>query len=78
MPALPAKAIGDTLDSGKYISSSEGTYLLSPCLRTRLVVQGDGNVVMYNMTAGRVHWASGTNGKGINYFFDLFYCLIYL
>jgi hypothetical protein len=39
-----------------------GHYLLSPNRRYRLVMQWDGNVVLYDDRAGRPIWASGTRG----------------
>lgn len=71
MPALPTKAIGDTLDTGKFLSSSDETYLLSPCRRSRLIVQANGNIALYNVTSGLVQWSSESQGKGTYVFYYL-------
>jgi|GEM_PF-4822355 len=48
---------GNSLSVGQFLASSNGAY--------KLIMQGDGNLVMYNIF-GYVIWASGTMGKGGN------------
>ncbi|MCZ2838562.1 reprolysin-like metallopeptidase [Modestobacter sp. VKM Ac-2985] len=55
VPSAPAQlSAGQTLTSGQLLSSPRGRY--------RLVVQGDGNVVLY-AADGRVLWHAGTHGS---------------
>jgi len=61
----PANSIGDTLYSGNSLTSSPPTILASPSYLTKLVVGGDGNVVVYDVNSDKVHWSSGTAGKGV-------------
>jgi hypothetical protein len=51
---------GSTLESGQVLPASQ--YLTSPSGRCRLVMQDDGNLVLYN-DAGRALWFSGTAGN---------------
>ncbi len=41
-----------------------GTYLRSENDRYRLVMQGDGNLVMYDNSSNAAVWSSGTSGRG--------------
>jgi len=61
-------SIGDTLFSNgeSSISSAPTSVLVSPSLSTgsKLTIQDDGNLVLYNMNDRTVTWSSGTAGKG--------------
>jgi hypothetical protein len=46
----------DTLSSNKYLVSPDG--------QNRLYMQGDGNLVLRNVSTQKALWASGTDGKG--------------
>lgn len=60
-PPPPAAAdLGSSVRAPATLST--GQYLKSPDGRFRAVVQGDGNVVIYD--GGRPLWASGTQGSG--------------
>jgi len=54
------KNLGDTLRSGQKIH--EGDYLRSKDGRFKLLMQGDGNLVIYGVN--KVVWSSGTHGQG--------------
>jgi len=70
-PVIPAGSVGDTLYSnityGAHysLSSNPATILVSPSILTKLVVQGDGNVVLYDVNDSQKHWATNTDGKGV-------------
>jgi len=69
MPAV-ANSIGDTLTSNgvSTISSNPHTMLVSPSRTTgsQLTIQDDGNLVLYDVSKGSVHWSSNTaNAKGV-------------
>lgn len=57
VPANGASSMtsGQQLNTEGYLSSANKSY--------KFVLQGDGNVVLYN-ASGQVRWASDTNGKG--------------
>ena len=55
MDRLPA---GAQLDRGAQLTAANG--------RTRLVMQADGNLVLYRADDGRALWASGTAGQPVN------------
>lgn len=55
-PAIGTWVSGRNLRSGNHISSGNGTY--------RLIMQVDGNLVLYNYVEGRPLWASNTFGTG--------------
>jgi len=62
--------IGDTLISysnaePSTISSSPPSLIATPACTTKLVVQGDGNVVLSDVNSGQVYWATNTAGKGM-------------
>eukprot|EP00026_Physarum_polycephalum_P009367 Phypoly_transcript_09488.p1 GENE.Phypoly_transcript_09488~~Phypoly_transcript_09488.p1 ORF type:complete len:309 (+),score=50.30 Phypoly_transcript_09488:421-1347(+) len=61
-PAAPANSIGDTIFSTSSVGSDK--ILLSPGYRSSLLVQADGNVVLYDYPNGAAHWSSNTAGKG--------------
>jgi hypothetical protein len=48
--------VGETLTLGKYLLSQDGQY--------KLIMQVDGNLVLYRTEDNFVMWASGTNGLG--------------
>jgi len=58
--------LGDTLYSNvnNTISSSPASVLASPSCTTKLVVQGDGNVVFSDVNSGKVYWSTNTAGQG--------------
>ncbi len=63
--------IGDTLISYSNvttvvtsITSSPATALVSPSCKTKLAVQTDGNVVLSDVSSGKVYWQTNTAGKG--------------
>jgi len=64
-PVVPSN-VGDTLVSNglNSISSNPYSILVSPSLTTgsRLVIQADGNLVLYDMVSGAVRWSSNTAG----------------
>jgi len=66
-PVVP-NSVGDTLVSNglNSISSNPYSILVSPSLTTgsRLVIQADGNLVLYDMVSGAVRWSSNTAGVG--------------
>jgi surface antigen len=53
---------GNRLTEG--LTLAVGDYLLSADRRFKLVMQGDGNLVEYEVAAGRALWASSTFGSG--------------
>jgi len=63
----PTGTVGDTLYSTgeNALTSSPATILVSPLYKTKLEVQNDGNVVLYDVESGKSYWASNTNGKGV-------------
>lgn len=62
--------VGDTLYSytnhsqPSAINSNPITQLATPSCTTKLVVQGDGNVVFSDVSSGKVYWSTNTAGKG--------------
>jgi len=64
-----ANSIGDTLFSNgvNSISSDPYTMLVSPSLTrgSKLTIQGDGNLVFYDMVAGGVHWSTNAVGATV-------------
>lgn len=66
-PNLQGRHVAWTINVGDHIVShreiAEGSYLESNNNRYKLVVQGDGNLVIYE---GAIPvWATGTDGKGV-------------
>jgi len=59
--------IGDTLisNANNRITSSPATQLATPACATKLVVQSDGNVVLSDVSNGKVFWSTNTAGKGV-------------
>jgi len=62
--------VGDTLVSNSNskpnsISSSPATQLATPACATKLAVQSDGNVVLADVSNGKVYWSTNTVGKGV-------------
>jgi len=59
---------GDTLisvsDEKPASISSTGSPLVTPACATKLTVQNDGNVVLSDVSNGRIYWSSNTAGKG--------------
>lgn len=53
----------DVLSSGERLP--QGGFILSANGRTMLVLQHDGNLVVYAADSGRPLWASGTQGSGV-------------
>ncbi|BAQ61112.1 high-affnity carbon uptake protein Hat/HatR [Geminocystis sp. NIES-3708] len=51
----------DTLKSGEFLSVNE--FLISANGNYSLVLQADGNLVLYNCRSSKAIWASGTNGR---------------
>lgn len=54
--------LGARVYKGQCIFRSDTVYSERRCFR--LVVQSDGNMVIYRMTDSRAVWATGTKGKG--------------
>lgn len=63
-PISPTAPIGTKSQLSPGDSLSPGQYLLSPDTHSVLVLQGDGNLVLYDNF--RAVWNSGTTGKGGN------------
>jgi len=59
--------IGDTLISNgnSSISSSPATQLATPACATMLAVQSNGNLVLSDVSSGKVYWSTNTAGKGV-------------
>lgn len=55
---------GSTLKPNQFLPA--GAQLVSADNRARLVMQGDGNLVLYRIPDNYVLWASDTNGSGAN------------
>jgi len=66
--AAPAGSIGDTLFSGDVIYSSSSSIMVSPGYYTKLAVQEDGNVVLSDVSNGKVFWSTNTAGQGVGPF----------
>jgi len=62
----PAGTVGDTLFSvnGTNSITSPSDILASPSWHTKFQIQGDGNIVLSDISSGKTYWASNTNGKG--------------
>ena len=57
---------GSTLNANGTLLKDD--YLLSPSGRYQLVLQDDGNLVIYDLNAGhKAVWSSGTNGRAVNF-----------
>jgi len=61
--------VGDTLTSSSStrpskISSSPATQLATPSCTTKLAVQNNGDVVLSDVSSGKVYWNTNTAGKG--------------
>ncbi|SMC17106.1 D-mannose binding lectin [Andreprevotia lacus DSM 23236] len=55
---------GTTLLTNQFLAKED--YLLSQDQRHQLILQDDGNLVLYRLTDHRPIWASGTNGKAVS------------
>lgn len=58
--------------------SASGSYLTSPNCGLRLVVQSDGNLVLYNTVFYGVPWNSGTNYGGAGQFYFVLHLKFYV
>lgn len=58
-------SIGDVIRSGDVISSSAGSFMLSPHGHTKLAVQENGELVLSDARNGRVYWSTNTAGQGV-------------
>jgi hypothetical protein len=75
----PPNSVGDTLFSNSAITSSPPSILVSPSYLTQLALQTNGNLVLSDVSNGRVYWSSNTAGKGFYYFLFIYVFLsIYL
>lgn len=65
-PPVPAAAVGDRLSNDGRLNAASNDYLSSSDGRYRLVMQQDGNLVLYG-PAARPIWATGTVGRGADH-----------
>ena len=56
----------DTLIRIKNVINTAGSQLVSKNGRAKLVMQDDGNLVVYCVVGGEVLWNSESNGKGVD------------
>lgn len=59
--SVPVAPIPSQLVAGQRLTS--GQYLLSTNGRYKLVMQGDGNLVLYDNQTNSARWSTGTNGR---------------
>lgn len=57
--------LGSSIPEGTYIYANE--HLLSPSGDFQLIMQGDGNLVLYDLSTGVARWATGTEGNSGNF-----------
>jgi len=66
MPTVE-NSIGDTLSSNGVNTISANQYIVSPSRTSgsRLAIEDDGNLVLYDVSKGSVHWSSNSNANGV-------------
>lgn len=55
---------GSTLASNQFLAKED--FLLSPDQKHQLILQDDGNLVLYRMADHKATWASGTQGQAVS------------
>src|SRR4051794_22416389 len=58
---------GTTLNGYANQSLEKNDYLLSPSHRYQLILQDDGNLVIYDRDGHSATWASDTNGQAVSH-----------